>query len=155
MRTLLLRTTLPALALLAASLCVTGPAFARDMKSGEGASAYEQSTTAEDLLTEDLASDPDEEVKAQLYTIPAQTTLPWHIHPDAQEIVYVVDGPFTVEVETEGKATERTELKTGDVFHLDPNAVHRGLNEHAIDAAKLYVIRIKPKDAPLVEEVDR
>lgn len=145
--------TSAAVILLAATLAIAGPAAAREAGYGENDSAYEQSTTAEDLLTEDLASDPDEEVKAQLYTIPADTTLPWHIHPDAQEIVYVIDGPFTVEVEGEGKAVEKTELKTGDVFHLDPNAVHRGLNEHATDAAKLFVIRIKPKDAPLTEEV--
>ncbi|ODA68167.1 Cupin domain protein [Methyloligella halotolerans] len=139
---------------LVAAFCLAGPAAGRDAQSGASASAYEQSTTEEDLLAEDLASDPKEEVKAQLYTIAAKTTLPWHIHPDAQEIVYVLDGPFVVEVEKQDHSVERTELKTGDVFHLDPNAVHRGMNEHATDAAKLYVIRIKPKDAPLVEEVD-
>jgi len=146
--------SLPVIVLFAATLAVASPAAAQDDSYG-GGSAYEQSTVEQDLLTEELAGDHDKEVKAQLYTIAAKTELPWHIHPDAQEIVYVLDGPFAVEVEGEGGKVQKTELKTGDVFHLDPNAVHRGLNEHETDAAKLYVIRIKPKDAPLVEEVDR
>lgn len=153
-----MRSLAPVLAFVAALSLLAPPAAARDDTYG-GASSYDQTTEAEELLTEELAGDPNKEVKAELYTIPAKTTLPWHIHPSAQEIVYVVDGPFAVEVEGQGegedKAVERTELKTGDVFHLDPNAVHRGMNEHETDAARLYVIRIKPKAAPLVEEVDR
>ncbi|MEG6507958.1 cupin domain-containing protein [Methyloligella sp. 2.7D] len=113
--------------------------------------SYAETTTATELMSEDLASDPAYEVKAQLYTIPANTTLPWHTHPGAQEIVYVLRGPFIVEVEGEGE----TKLATGGNFHLAPDLVHRGRNPSTDHTAKLYVVRIKPKDAPLVKEVDR
>jgi len=74
--------------------------------------------------------------------------LPWHIHPDAHEIAYVIEGDFTFQIE--GEAPK--EIKAGEASYLAPNVVHRGMNKS--DApVKLFVVRIKPKDKPLVEEV--
>jgi quercetin dioxygenase-like cupin family protein len=87
-------------------------------------------------------------VNAQLYTFPAGAVLPWHIHPDAHEIAYVVEGNFTFEIEGE----PLKEMKAGEAFYLRPNVVHRGMNKS--DApVKLFVVRIKPKDKPLMVEV--
>jgi uncharacterized RmlC-like cupin family protein len=43
-------------------------------------------------------------------------------------------------------------MHAGDADYVAPNVVHRGMN--LSDApVKLVVIRIKPKDAPLVQDV--
>ena len=43
-------------------------------------------------------------------------------------------------------------MTVGEADYLEPNVVHRGLNRS--DApVRLFVVRIKPKDKPLVEEV--
>lgn len=103
---------------------------------------------AQQLLDEALAGDPSKEVVAHSYTFPPGAVLPWHIHPDADEIAYVIEGNFTFE--TKGAAPK--ELKAGEITYLAPNVVHRGMNKS--DApVKLFVVRIKPKDKPLVEEV--
>jgi mannose-6-phosphate isomerase-like protein (cupin superfamily) len=74
--------------------------------------------------------------------------LPWHIHPDAHEIAYVIEGDFTFQIE--GEAPK--EIKAGEASYLAPNVVHRGMNKSNAPV-KLFVVRIKPKDKPLVGEV--
>ena len=104
--------------------------------------------TAEQLIAEALAGDPDKEVRAQLYTFPPGAVLPWHIHPDAHEIAYVLEGTLTFQRAGE----EPRKIQTGEADYLAPNIVHRGMNE-GDGPVKLFVVRIKPKDKPLVEEV--
>jgi hypothetical protein len=40
----------------------------------------------------------------------------------------------------------------GEADYVAPNVVHRGMNKTG-KPVKLFVVRIKPKDRPLVEEV--
>ena len=76
--------TLKAAILTIAFACaLTGAGFARDPQSEGGA-------TAEQLIAQALADDPSKEVTAQVYTFPPGTVLPWHIHPDAHEIAYIL-----------------------------------------------------------------
>jgi quercetin dioxygenase-like cupin family protein len=110
--------------------------------------AGESSVTAEQLIAEALAGDPSKEVNAQVYTFPAGAVLPWHIHPDAHEIAYVLEGTFTFE--RAGEAPE--EMAAGEADYLAPNVVHRGANKTG-KPVRLFVVRIKPKEKPLVEEV--
>ena len=98
---------------------------------------------AQELLAEELAGDPDMEV-----VFPAGAVVLWHIHPDAHEIVYVEEGELTFEVAGQGKKA----YKAGESFYLAPNLVHRGINQGP-EPVKLFVVRIKPKAKPLVEEV--
>lgn len=102
----------------------------------------------EKLIAEALAGDPSKEVIAQVYTFPAGTILPWHIHPDAHEIAYILEGTLTFE--REGKAPKQ--IAAGEADYVAPNVVHRGMNK-TDKPVKLFVVRIKPKDRPLVEEV--
>jgi quercetin dioxygenase-like cupin family protein len=128
-------------AMLLAAAAGAGLAVAREPEDGS-------KVQAQQLLAEALAGEPGKEVVAQSYTFPPGAVLPWHIHPDADEIAYVIEGDFTFE--TEGAAPK--ELKAGEATYLAPNIVHRGMNKS--DApVKLFVVRIKPKDKPLVEEV--
>jgi quercetin dioxygenase-like cupin family protein len=104
--------------------------------------------TAEQLIAKALAGEEDKEVVVQLYTFPPGTVLPWHIHPDAHEIAYVLAGTLTFQ-----RAGEQPrEIKEGEADYLAPNIVHRGMNKGDVPV-KLYVVRIKPKDKPLIQEV--
>ena len=76
-------------------------------REGDGAAKVE----AQDLFVKDFAGDPSKEVKAQLYTFPAGAILPWHIHPDADEIAYVVEGTFTFQ--RRRRAAEGDEARRG------------------------------------------
>lgn len=102
------------------------------------------------LLTEPLQGEPGKEVDIEIYTFPPGSSVPWHIHPDAHEFDYQLEGTLTLEVEGEPPR----ELKAGDAFYLPPNVVHRGLNKSATEPAKVYVVRVKPVGKPLTELVD-
>ena len=127
--------------LLFASVVGAGLILAR-----EGGDHAEVST--EKLIEQALAGEDGKEVVVQTYLFPPGVVLPWHIHPDAHEIAYVLEGDFTFE---RAGAPPR-EMKAGEADYLPPNVVHRGLNKSG-QPVKLFVVRIKPKDKPLVEEV--
>lgn len=133
--------------LLAASLVLIAllgapPVLAREPGIAEGVARQE-------LSVEPLAGDRSKEVVTDVYSFPPGTVLPWHIHPDAQEISYVLSGELTLEIEGE----EPKHLKAGESFYLQPNKVHRGLNE-GDTPVKLFVVRIKPVDKPVTVEVE-
>lgn len=126
---------------LLACLAGAGLVLARE---GDGQSAV----TSQQLIARALEGEPGKEVIAQTYVFPAGAVLPWHIHPGAQEISYVLEGDFTFE---RAGAPPR-KMTAGEAEYLEPNVVHRGLNQ-SDRPVKLFVVRIKPKDQPLVEEV--
>jgi quercetin dioxygenase-like cupin family protein len=103
---------------------------------------------AQELLVEDLAGEPGQEVNAQLYTFPPGSSVPWHIHPGAHEIAYILEGTLTFERD----GAEPVEIRAGEADYLPPNIVHRGMNK-GTEPVKLFVVRIKPKGKPLTEEV--
>jgi quercetin dioxygenase-like cupin family protein len=103
---------------------------------------------SQQLFVKDFAGDPSKEVNAQSYTFPPGAILPWHIHQDADEIAYVIEGTFTFQRAGE----EPKVLQAGEADYVQPNVVHRGMN--LSDApVRLFVVRIKPKDKPLVTEM--
>jgi quercetin dioxygenase-like cupin family protein len=104
--------------------------------------------TSQQLFVEPLAGDDSKEVIAQTYVFPPGAVLPWHIHPDAQEFAYVIEGDFTFE--RADRAPQA--IQAGGAEYLPPNTVHRGMNK-SDKPVKLFVLRIKPKDKPLVLEV--
>jgi quercetin dioxygenase-like cupin family protein len=71
--------------------------------------------------------------------------VPWHIHKDAVEIEYVLEGSIMLQEE----GTPPYEIVEGTTNVLSPNVVHRGWNPSKTDTATLYVVRIKPKGGPL------
>ena len=70
--------------------------------------------------------------------------MPWHVHPDAHEFVYELEGTLTLQREGQ----DSTSLKQGQAAYVAPNVVHRGLNLSRTEPTKLVVVRIKPKGAP-------
>jgi quercetin dioxygenase-like cupin family protein len=103
-----------------------------------------------ELLVADLAGEPDKEVNVQVYTFPPGASVPWHIHPDAHEFNYELEGTLTLQREGQDSAA----LKQGEAIYIAPNVVHRGLNLSRTRQAKVVVVRVKPKAKPLVTEVE-
>lgn len=104
---------------------------------------------AQHLLTKPLEGEPGKEVDIQVYTFPPGSAVPWHTHPGAHEIEYGLQG--TLMIEEEGKPPYP--LEAGKTNYLPPDVVHRGWNASQTEPAKIYVVRIKPKDVPLTELV--
>lgn len=136
-----MRIAIFATVLVASSIVWAPPSGAREAGVSEG-------VVRQELATEPLAGAPDKDVVTDTYSIPPGAVLPWHIHPDAHEVSYILSGELILEIEGEGSK----HLKAGESFYLHPNAVHRGLNE-GTEPVKLFVVRIKPKDKPLAVEV--
>jgi quercetin dioxygenase-like cupin family protein len=105
--------------------------------------------TGEQLLVADLAGEPGKEVNMQVYTFPPGASVPWHIHADAHEFDYELEGTLTLQIEGQGSKP----LKQGEAVYVAPNVVHRGLNLSRTQPAKIIVVRVKPKDRPLTTEV--
>jgi quercetin dioxygenase-like cupin family protein len=126
---------------LAAAIVASGLLLAR-----EGSEAPK--VEAEQLLVQAYAGDASKEVNVQLYTFPPGMGVPWHIHPDADEIAYILEG--TLAFERAGEAPR--EIKAGQAEYLPPNIVHRGMNNGSVPV-KLIAVRIKPKDKPVTQEV--
>ena len=103
---------------------------------------------SQQLFVKPLAGDPTKEVNAPSRTFAPGAVLPWHIHPNADEIAYVIEGSFTFQ-----RAGEQPKmLHAGEADYVEPNVVHHGMNLGDVPV-KLFVVRIKPKDKPLVTEV--
>jgi quercetin dioxygenase-like cupin family protein len=127
--------------LLLATAAGAGLVLAREPEGGD-------KIQSQQLFVKPLAGDRTKELNAQSYTFAPGAVLPWHIHADADEIAYVVEGTFTFQ-----RAGEQPKvLHAGEADYVEPNVVHHGMN--LSDApVKLFVVRIKPKDKPLVTEV--
>jgi len=98
----------------------------------------------------DLQNIPGQEVLIYASDWPPGFRLPWHVHPDGHEFVYVLEGEQTFEVDGVGTKV----VKAGEVIHTPPNVAHFGRN--ATDKlSKTIVIRIKDKDKPIMVEVKR
>ncbi len=103
----------------------------------------------EQLLVADLAGEPGKEVDMQVYTFPPGASVPWHIHADAHEFDYELDGTLTLNFEGQ----QSKALKRGEAVYVPPNVVHRGVNLSRTQPARVIVVRVKPKNQPLATEV--
>jgi quercetin dioxygenase-like cupin family protein len=71
---------------------------------------------------------------------------PWHVHPGAQELLHVIEGSLTVEIEGQGA----TMLKTGEAGIIPAELVHLARNESGASAKALVVHSRAAKDKPLI-----
>ena len=125
-------------------------AFAAGIAAHSLAGAQQQSVTARTIMETDVRGGVFEQAVVQVYEFPPGAALPWHIHPDAHEIAYILDGALTLEIEGQGTRV----FRAGEASHVAPNAVHRGLADSA-QGTKLVAVRFKPKDKPLVTLIPR
>jgi quercetin dioxygenase-like cupin family protein len=125
-------------------------AFAAGFLANNLATAREPSVSAKTILQTDVKGGVFEEAVVQVYQFEPGAALPWHIHPDAHEIAYILEGALTLEIDGQGSRV----LRPGNASHVAPNVVHRGSTDPAL-GAKLVAVRFKPKDKPLVTLIQR
>lgn len=109
-------------------------------------SAQAQKPSIQSLLQADLQGIPGQETILEVLTIPPAGATPRHIHPDGHEIVYVLEGATTAEID--GRETRTYQV--GEVVHVPPNIPHVGRNASATEPLKVLVIRIKDKSKPVM-----
>jgi quercetin dioxygenase-like cupin family protein len=107
---------------------------------------------AEPKLTQILRQDLEgqyhtvQETVASIVEFPPHSAAPWHMHPSAQELLHVIEGALTVEVEGQGK----TLLKDGEAVIIPADLVHIARNESTTALGKALVVHSRAaKDKPL------
>jgi len=72
---------------------------------------------------------------------------PWHMHPGAQEIIFVLDGDLAVEVEGQGTKT----IKAGEIIRVPAGIPHLARNDSANTTARALVTHSRAdKDKPFL-----
>lgn len=118
-------------------------------QSGAGTAQAQQKPTVQILLQTDLQGIPGQETILEILTIPPGGATPRHLHPDGHEIVYVLEGATTAEVD--GRETRN--YGVGEVVHVPPDVPHIGRNASATEPLKVLIIRIKDKSKPVLVPV--
>jgi quercetin dioxygenase-like cupin family protein len=120
--------------------------------------AFAQAPQAGPKLTQILRKDLEsqgqvvQETVVSLVEFGPGSAAPWHMHPGAQELLQVIEGNLTVEIE--GKDT--TVLKTGEAGIIAAEVVHLARNESTSTSAKAFVVHSRAaKDKPLIVVVKK
>lgn len=93
-----------------------------------------------------------QETVVSIVEFPPGTAAPWHMHPGAQELLHVLEGSVTVEIEGQGA----TLLKTGEAGIVPAELVHLARNESASTTARALVVHSRAaKDKPLIVVVKK
>ncbi len=100
------------------------------------------------IFKTDLSNLPGQEAVIYASEWPPGFRLPLHKHEQGHELVYVIEGEQTFEIDGVGTKV----VKAGEVVYTPPDTPHFGRN--ATDRiSKTLVIRIKAKDKPVMTEV--
>jgi quercetin dioxygenase-like cupin family protein len=77
---------------------------------------------------------------------------PWHMHPGAQEIIFVLDGDLAVEVEGQGTKA----VKAGEIILITAEIPHLARNDSANAMARALVTHTRAdKDKPFLVALKR
>jgi quercetin dioxygenase-like cupin family protein len=117
--------------------------------TGPDVAHAQQKPTIQSLLRTDLQGVPGQETIFEVLTIPPGGATPRHIHPDGHEIVYVLEGSTTAEID----GREARTYGVGEVVHVPPNIPHVGRNASKTEPLKVLIVRIKDKSKPVMVPV--
>ena len=116
--------------------------------SSEVIHAQVQGFLTRQIFKTDLSNLPGQETIIYASEWPPGFRLPLHKHERGHELVYVIEGEQTFEIDGVGTKV----VKAGEVIYTPPDTPHFGRN--ATDRiSKTLVIRIKAKDKPVMTEV--
>jgi quercetin dioxygenase-like cupin family protein len=80
------------------------------------------------------------------------TVSPWHLHPGAQELLFVTEGKLALEVDGQGTRV----IEAGDGGFIAADVAHRVKNDNTSASAKALVMFSRSaKDKPLLVRVNR
>lgn len=106
------------------------------------------------LLKADLRgqSQKVQETVVNVLEIAPGVSAPWHMHPGAQEIIFVLDGTLAVEIEGQGMK----EVKAGEIILIPAEIPHLARNDSANTMAKALVAFSRAdKDKPFLVALRR
>jgi quercetin dioxygenase-like cupin family protein len=91
-----------------------------------------------ELLKADLQGQGQivQETLVNLLEMAPAVSAPWHLHPGAQEIIFVIDGDLVVEMEGEGSK----EISRGEIALIPAETPHLVRNDRRQAMAKALVI---------------
>ena len=101
------------------------------------------------ILRKDLESQGQvvQETVVSLVEFGPGAAAPWHMHPGAQELLQVIEGALTVEIDGQGV----TVLKSGEAGIIPAELVHLARNENGSLVAKAMVVHSRAaKEKPLM-----
>jgi quercetin dioxygenase-like cupin family protein len=120
--------------------------------------AWAQAPQAGPKLTEVLRADLQgqnqkvEETVVNVLDMGPGVAAPWHMHPGAQEIIFVLDGSLIVDVE--GQAIKI--VRTGETALIPAEIPHLARNESTTNAARALVVHSRADKAkPFLVPVKR
>jgi quercetin dioxygenase-like cupin family protein len=115
-------------------------------------------TQAGPKLTQILRNDLEaqdhvvQETVVSVVEFPPGTAAPWHFHPGAQELLYVIEGNLIVEVEGKGSNL----LRVGEAAIVPADLVHLARNDSLNATGKALVVHSRAaKDKPLMMVVKK
>jgi quercetin dioxygenase-like cupin family protein len=120
-------------------------AFGAGLATQSMVGAQQQPINAKTVMDEPLVGGVYEQMLMQEVSFQPGAGVPYHIHPDGHEIAYVLEGTLKLQVD---KQPDRM-LKAGEGLHMNANVIHRG--EAGAGGAKLLIVRLKPKDKPVMQ----
>jgi quercetin dioxygenase-like cupin family protein len=135
-------------------LCLCGITVAVPAMSKFGVAQAQAGPKLIQLLRKDLENQGQvvQETVVSVVEFGPGTAAPWHMHPGAQELLHVIEGNVTVEIEGQGA----TLLKTGEAGIIPAELVHLARNESASTNAKALVVHSRAaKDKPLIVVVKK
>lgn len=124
-------------------------AFGAGLATPSIVSAQQQAPAVKTVMDEPLVGGTYEQMLMQEVSLPANSNVPWHIHPDGHEITYVLEGEVVLKLD--GKPDHA--YKAGEGLHLNANVPHAA--QAGPNGAKLLIVRTKPKDKPVAQPVQR
>jgi len=92
-----------------------------------------------------------EETVVNILELPAGAAAPWHMHPGAQELLFVIDGAVAVEIDGQGTGT----FKPGEIALIPAEIPHLARNDAAAAARALVIHSRADKAKPFVVAVKR
>ena len=93
-----------------------------------------------------------QETVVNLLEMTPSASAPWHMHPGAQEIIFIIDGKLVVEVEGEGSR----EVTSGATALIPAETPHLVRNDSAQAAARALVIHSRAdKEKPFLVELKK
>lgn len=115
-----------------------------------GSVAAQESAKVTSLMSRDLSDIPGKEGDMLIVEYPPGAVDPVHRH-NANAFVYVLEGSVVMQV----KGGEPVTLQSGQTFYEGPNDIHVvGRNASKTEPAKLLVVFVKNKGAPILTPVE-
>jgi quercetin dioxygenase-like cupin family protein len=115
-----------------------------------GSVAAQESAKVTSLMSRDLSDIPGKEGDMLIVEYPPGAVDPVHRH-NANAFIYVLEGSVVMQV----KGGEPVTLQPGQTFYEGPNDIHVvGRNASKTEPAKLLVVFVKNKGAPILTPVE-